>query len=88
MRVIRRTSGDVGSEAVSTYASWDMMSLVDVPVRYDLAQSTCPPLRVGDLLDQDGRRRAGQGSRTPGEVPSTPCPGECGGWGPPSPRAS
>lgn len=53
MRVIRRASGDVGSEAVTTYASWDMMSLVDVPVRYDLAQSTCPPLRVGDLLDQD-----------------------------------
>jgi len=36
---------------VASYASWDMMSLVDVPVRYDLAQSTCPPLRVGDLLE-------------------------------------
>lgn len=36
---------------MTTYASWEMMSLVDVPVRYDLAQSTGPPLRVGDLVD-------------------------------------
>ncbi len=39
---------------MTTFAPWDMMSLVDVPVRYDLAQSTsAPSLRVDDLLDAD-----------------------------------
>jgi len=29
-----------------------MTALIDQPVRYDLAESTCPPLRLGDLGDQ------------------------------------
>lgn len=28
-----------------------MTALIDQPVRYDLAESTCPPLRLGDLAD-------------------------------------
>jgi aspartate/methionine/tyrosine aminotransferase len=28
-----------------------MTALVDAPVRYDLAESTCPPVRVDDLVD-------------------------------------
>ncbi|ROT27087.1 pyridoxal phosphate-dependent aminotransferase [Micromonospora sp. HM5-17] len=28
-----------------------MTTLIDAPVRYDLAESTCPPLSVGDLAD-------------------------------------
>ncbi len=39
---------------MTTFEPWDMMSLVDAPVRYDLAQSTsAPSLRVDDLLDAD-----------------------------------
>ncbi len=30
-----------------------MSDLVDRPVAYDLAESTCPPLRLGELLDPD-----------------------------------
>ncbi len=28
-----------------------MSALIDTPVRYDLAESTCPPIRLGDLVD-------------------------------------
>ena len=34
-----------------TFAPSPMTDLVDVPVRYDLAESTVPALRVGDLAD-------------------------------------
>lgn len=34
-----------------TFPTSPMTSLVDRPVRYDLAESTCPPLRLGDLGD-------------------------------------
>ncbi|GAA1390177.1 pyridoxal phosphate-dependent aminotransferase [Catellatospora chokoriensis] len=34
-----------------------MSDLVDRPVRYDLAESTCPPLRLGELLDGDTAAR-------------------------------
>ncbi|WP_051452141.1 pyridoxal phosphate-dependent aminotransferase [Actinospica robiniae] len=33
------------------FASSVMTALIDQPVRYDLAESTCPPLRLGDLGD-------------------------------------
>ncbi|MBM7494461.1 aspartate/methionine/tyrosine aminotransferase [Micromonospora luteifusca] len=29
-----------------------MTALIDLPVRYDLAESTCPPLNLGDLADE------------------------------------
>lgn len=34
-----------------------MSDLVDRPVRYDLAESTCPPLRLAELLDGDTAAR-------------------------------
>jgi hypothetical protein len=36
-------------EAMTTFAPSAMTSLIDSPVRYDLAESTCPPLILGDL---------------------------------------
>ena len=33
------------------FASSVMTALIDQPVRYDLGESTCPPLRLGDLGD-------------------------------------
>ncbi len=36
---------------MTTFASSPMTSLVDVPVRYDLAESTSPALRLADLVD-------------------------------------
>ena len=38
---------------MATFATSPMSILVDVPVRYDLAESTSPALRVGDLVDPD-----------------------------------
>jgi aspartate/methionine/tyrosine aminotransferase len=38
-------------ETVTTFAPSAMSALIDVPVRYDLGESTCPPLNVGDLVD-------------------------------------
>ncbi|KGH45109.1 aminotransferase [Modestobacter caceresii] len=40
-------------ESMATFATSPMSSLVDAPVRYDLAASTTPALRVGDLVDPD-----------------------------------
>ncbi|MEO3744897.1 pyridoxal phosphate-dependent aminotransferase [Plantactinospora sp. B5E13] len=34
---------------MTVFASSPMTTLIDVPVRYDLAESTCPPLTTGDL---------------------------------------
>ena len=36
---------------MTTFASSPMATLTDVPSRYDLAESTCPPLRVAELAD-------------------------------------
>ena len=36
-----------------SFASSPMSTLMEVPVRYDLAESTCPPLRIGDLVEPD-----------------------------------
>lgn len=36
---------------MTTFAPSTMTELVDSPVRYDLAESTCPPLDLGDLAD-------------------------------------
>ncbi|MFC4110767.1 pyridoxal phosphate-dependent aminotransferase [Micromonospora zhanjiangensis] len=36
---------------MTTFAPSAMTTLIDVPVRYDLAESTCPALRLGDLVD-------------------------------------
>jgi aspartate/methionine/tyrosine aminotransferase len=36
---------------MTTFAPTAMTTLLDSPVRYDLAESTCPPLRVGELAD-------------------------------------
>ena len=38
---------------MTPFATSPMSNLVDVPVRYDLAESTCPALRVGDLVEPD-----------------------------------
>ena len=36
---------------MASFATSPMSDLVDVPFRYDLAESTCPPLRIGDLVE-------------------------------------
>lgn len=36
---------------MTTFAPSNMTDLVDVPMRYDLAESTCPPLNLGELAD-------------------------------------
>ncbi|WP_243866628.1 pyridoxal phosphate-dependent aminotransferase [Actinophytocola oryzae] len=36
---------------MTTFQSSGMTALIDRPVRYDLAESTSPPLRLGDLAD-------------------------------------
>ena len=38
-------------EAMTTFAPSAISALIDSAVRYDLAESTCPPLRLGELLD-------------------------------------
>jgi aspartate/methionine/tyrosine aminotransferase len=38
-------------DAMTTFAPSTMTALVDSPVRYDLAESTCPSLNLGDLVD-------------------------------------
>jgi aspartate/methionine/tyrosine aminotransferase len=38
-------------DGMSDFAPSPMTALIDQPVRYDLAESTCPPLRVADLAD-------------------------------------
>jgi aspartate/methionine/tyrosine aminotransferase len=38
-------------EAMTTFTPSAISALIDQPVRYDLAESTCPPLRLGDLAE-------------------------------------
>jgi aspartate/methionine/tyrosine aminotransferase len=38
-------------ERMTVFPSSPMTALIDVPIRYDLAESTCPPLSLGDLVD-------------------------------------
>jgi aspartate/methionine/tyrosine aminotransferase len=38
-------------DVMTTFAPSAMSALIDRPVRYDLAESTCPPLNLGDLAD-------------------------------------
>jgi aspartate/methionine/tyrosine aminotransferase len=38
---------------MTAFAPSAMTALIDVPVRYDLAESTSPPLSLGDLADAD-----------------------------------
>jgi aspartate/methionine/tyrosine aminotransferase len=38
-------------ETMTTFAPSAMTALIDTPVRYDLAESTSPPLSLGDLAD-------------------------------------
>jgi len=40
-------------ECMTTFAFSPMTSLVDVPARYDLAESTSPALRITDLVDPE-----------------------------------
>lgn len=49
---------------MTTFAASPMTSLVDTPVRYDLAESTSPALRVSELVDPDvlGDVRLGYGT--------------------------
>lgn len=37
--------------AMTTFTPSAMTALIDIPVRYDLGESTCPPLNLGDLAD-------------------------------------
>ena len=37
---------------MTQFPAAQMMGLVDRPVRYDLAESTCPPLSLADLADR------------------------------------
>ncbi|WP_166388656.1 pyridoxal phosphate-dependent aminotransferase [Catellatospora methionotrophica] len=48
-----------GPEAArpARFPAASMSDLVDRPVRYDLAESTSPPLRLGELLDGDASAR-------------------------------
>ncbi len=41
-------------DAMTTFAPSAMTALIDNAVRYDLAESTCPPLNIGDLADPAG----------------------------------
>lgn len=36
---------------MTTFAASPMSNLIDEPVRYDLGESTCPPVRLADLID-------------------------------------
>ncbi|PZG11979.1 hypothetical protein C1I95_26850 [Micromonospora craterilacus] len=36
---------------MTTFAGSPMTTLIDLPVRYDLAESTAPPLRLGEIAD-------------------------------------
>jgi aspartate/methionine/tyrosine aminotransferase len=36
---------------MTAFAPSAMTALIDIPVRYDLAESTCPPLNLGDVVD-------------------------------------
>lgn len=38
-------------DGVTTFARSPIASLTDVPSRYDLAESTCPPVNIGDLAE-------------------------------------
>ena len=38
---------------MASFATSPMSDLVEVPVRHDLAESTCPALRIGDLVEPD-----------------------------------
>jgi aspartate/methionine/tyrosine aminotransferase len=38
-------------DVMTAFAPSAMSALIDSPVRYDLAESTCPPLTLGDLAD-------------------------------------
>src|SRR5215468_4287719 len=38
-------------EVMTTFAPSAMTALIDVPVRYDLGESTSPPLHLRDLVD-------------------------------------
>ncbi|MBB2947421.1 hypothetical protein FB565_007189 [Actinoplanes lutulentus] len=38
---------------MTTFAPSPMTALIDSTVRYDLAESTCPPVRLGDLAEPD-----------------------------------
>ncbi len=38
---------------MASFATSPMSDLVEAPVRYDLAESTCPALRLGDLVEPD-----------------------------------
>jgi aspartate/methionine/tyrosine aminotransferase len=38
-------------DAMTAFAPSAISALIDTPVRYDLAESTCPPLAFGDLAD-------------------------------------
>lgn len=42
---------DVSRGHAVRFAPSAMSSLIDSPVRYDLAESTCPPLRLGEVVD-------------------------------------
>ena len=44
-------AGTPTMETMTAYAPSAMTALIDVPVRYDLAESTCPPVRLGELAD-------------------------------------
>ena len=49
---------------MTTFAASPMSHLIDEPVRYDLGESTCPPVRLADLIDAAtlGGRQLGYGT--------------------------
>jgi aspartate/methionine/tyrosine aminotransferase len=48
LRPINRPRND---RPMTTFAASPMADLIDEPVRYDLGESTCPPVRLADLVD-------------------------------------
>jgi aspartate/methionine/tyrosine aminotransferase len=48
LRPINRPRND---HSMTTFAASPMADLIDEPVRYDLGESTCPPVRLADLID-------------------------------------
>jgi aspartate/methionine/tyrosine aminotransferase len=48
LRSINRPRND---RPMTTFAASPMADLIDEPLRYDLGESTCPPVRLADLVD-------------------------------------
>jgi aspartate/methionine/tyrosine aminotransferase len=51
LKHVAPTVGTRNDRSMTTFATSPMASLIDVAVRYDLGESTCPAVRLADLVD-------------------------------------